>query len=354
MQPIIASIRKSWSDPVLAALVIAAAVIAATVAFVPNYRTTSTFRTTNLLVDNVSTLSGQVATPGTITPPDFTGATVDNYNPTGLATAYVIEQACTGSGDTFITGLQAQPTGTIIIFKNTGYFNLNFVNHNGGSLAANQFDLPSATTWLLEPGYLLVLRYTGTQWETLGGFVNSFYSISVNSLLNVSQLRYQQPQAYSTTGTSTDILLNSSTTVFQYIGAGDATITGFAGSAGGRLLIVRNESGHNLTLPNLAPPGSSVNQLNNGGVDIVLIGGSSNAVYIWDTINTNWGLISYMTASNKGTITLAGGTGTATVQTGAVCTCTDTTAVSAVQCAVTTTTITATGTGTDVIAYLCR
>lgn len=238
-------------------------------------------------------MTSQVRAPGTITPPDFTGANVNNYNPAGLATAYVIEQACTGSGDTFISGLQAQPTGTIIVFKNTGYFNLNFLNHNSGSLAANQFDLPSATSWQLEPGYSLVLRYTGTQWEAIGGFVDSYYSMTVGTLLNVGQIRYQTPQAYTTTGTSTDVLLNSSTTVFQYIGAGDATITGFAGTAGGRLMIVRNESGHNLTLPNLAPPGSSINQLNNGGVDIVLTGSNSNAVYIWDTINTNWGLISY-------------------------------------------------------------
>lgn len=308
-----------------------------------------TFRTQNLIVD------GQVSLPGTITPPDFTGgATINNYNPTGLATAYVIEQACTGIGDSFISGLQAQPTGTIIVFRNTGYFNLNILNHNSGSLAANQFDLPSATTWQLEPGYSLTLRYTGTQWEVVQGFVDSFFSVTVNSLLNIGQTRFFQPQAYTTTGTSTDVLLNSSTTVFQYIGAGDATITGFAGNAGGRLLIVRNESGHNLTLPNLTGPGSSNNQLNNGGVDIVLVGSSSNAVYIWDTINTNWGLISYTTASNKGTVALAGGTATATVQSGAVCTCTDTTAVAAVQCSVTTTTLTLHGTGTDVIAYICR
>jgi len=308
----------------------------------------STFRTQNLLVDQ------QVELPGTITPAAFDGTPINDYNPTGLATAYVIEQACTGSADTFISGLQAQPTGTIIIFKNTGYFNLWFLNHNSASLAANQFDLPSATTWQLEPGYMLALRYSGTQWETIGGFVNSYFSMTVNSLLNAGQVRYFTPQAYSTTGTSTDVLLNSSTTVFQYIGAGDATITGFAGSAGGRLMIVRNESGHNLTLPNLAPPGSSINQLNNGGVDIVLVGPSSNAVYIWDTINTNWGLISYMTASNKGTVALAGGTATVTVQSGAVCTCTDTTAVAAVQCAISSTTLTLTGTGTDTIAYLCR
>lgn len=298
--------------------------------------------------------TSQVRAPGTITPPDFSGTLVNNYNPTGLATAYVIEQACTGSGDSFISGLAAQPTGTIIVFKNTGYYGLNFLNHNSGSLPANQFDLPSATSWQLDPGYMLVLRYAGADWEVIGGFVDSFFSVTVNSLLNVGQLRYFEPQAYTTTGTSTDVLLNSSTTVFQYTGAGDATITGFAGTAGGRLMIIRNESGHNLTLPNLAPPGSSINQLNNGGVDIVLIGSSSNAVYIWDTVNTNWGLISYQTAANKGTIALSGGTATATVQTGAACTCTDTTAVAAVQCSISSTTLTLTGTGTDVIAYLCR
>lgn len=343
--------QRASRGPLFSNVIVAFALIALFVTSIRQtggFETLSTFRVQSLLVDQ------QVELPGTITPPDFSGATVHDYNPAGLATAYVIEQACTGSGDTFISGLEAQPTGTIIVFKNTGYFNLWFLNHNSGSLPANQFDLPSATTWQLEPGYMLALRYSGTQWETIGGFVNSYFSMTVNSLLNIGQTRFFTPQAYSTTGTSTDVLLNSSTTVFQYIGTGDATITGFAGAAGGRLMIVRNESGHNLTLPNLTGPGGSINQLNNGGVDIVLVGASSNAVYIWDTINTNWGLISYMTASNKGTIALSGGTATATVQAGAVCTCTDMTAVAAVQCAISSTTLTLTGTGTDTIAYLCR
>lgn len=58
-------------------------------------------------------------------------------------------------------------------------------------------------------------------------------------------------------------------------------------------------------------------------------------------------------AANKGTKTLAAGTGTQTVLTGSQCVCTDTTANASVKCVVSGTTLTFTGTGTDVIAYLC-
>jgi len=57
--------------------------------------------------------------------------------------------------------------------------------------------------------------------------------------------------------------------------------------------------------------------------------------------------------ANKGTKTLAAGTGTQTVLTGSQCVCTDTTANASVKCVVSGTTLTFTGTGTDVIAYLC-
>lgn len=58
-------------------------------------------------------------------------------------------------------------------------------------------------------------------------------------------------------------------------------------------------------------------------------------------------------AANRGSITLAAGTGTATVLSGTKCVCTDSTANASVKCVVAATTLTATGTGTDVITYLC-
>jgi hypothetical protein len=59
-------------------------------------------------------------------------------------------------------------------------------------------------------------------------------------------------------------------------------------------------------------------------------------------------------ALNKGTVTLAAGTGTATVTSGSTCVVSETTdATKTVKGAVSSTTLTITGTGSDVIAYIC-
>ena len=72
-----------------------------------------------------------------ITPPAFTGATYNDYAPTDLSTAYMIDQACTGSVDSYITGLAAQATGTIIVFRNTGMTDQEYIKFgaNFGELA---------------------------------------------------------------------------------------------------------------------------------------------------------------------------------------------------------------------------
>lgn len=60
-------------------------------------------------------------------------------------------------------------------------------------------------------------------------------------------------QTFTTTGTSNDVPLSTTTTVFKYTGASAATITGFSGAAGvqpvtGRTVIVQNASSTTVTL----------------------------------------------------------------------------------------------------------
>ena len=92
--------------------------------------------------------------------------------------------------------------------------------------------------------------------------------------------------------------------------------------------------------------------------DVQSIGGGSNlnvdnSGVVTAVAKFRIGTGTAITAIDKGTITLSGGTGTATVADAAICVCTDTTANVSVKCAVSGTTLTATGTTSDVIAYIC-
>lgn len=130
-------------------------------------------------------ISEQFALSSSISPPAFTGSTVNDYNPTGLATTYVIDQAVTSP--TVITGIEAQPSGTQIDFRNTtsSTSNLTFDNATG-SLAANQFVLPGAVNWILQPGNSLLFRYNGSNWRLIAAVTNDVPVFTVDGLLTTN------------------------------------------------------------------------------------------------------------------------------------------------------------------------
>lgn len=284
-------------------------------------------------------------------------ASQNDWNPTGLATASEID--ATPSAAWNLTGLTAQPTGTVILLRNTSASNtLAMSNMHASSTAANRFDL-GGFTLTLQPYQIVTLRYSGTNWIPLGtsGPFLQIPSLIIDQGLTTSVITFGTT-TYSTTGTSNDV---NSSVVFQYTGVADATVTGFLGGSAGRVRIIQNLSSSNLTMAN--ETGSAANRQikNPGSVDIVL-GPRAGAVYVFET--SYWHLVAYTgttnsiptrftSTKNSGTITLAAGTGTATVSSGMTCVCSDTTATNAVKCAVATTTLTATGTGTDVVSYLC-
>ena len=110
---------------------------------------------------------GQLSISGSIAPASFTGTRVDDYNPTGLATTYVIDQVVTSA--TTITGLTAQVSGTQIDFRNssTSTGNLTFSTGDANSLAANRFAMPGAVNWIVPPGSSVLFRYTGNDWRVI-------------------------------------------------------------------------------------------------------------------------------------------------------------------------------------------
>lgn len=327
-------------------------------------------QTTTGTSSGVWTNGGNTNTAQTVRTGVITAAMSSSQNdwaPTGLATASQIN--VTLAANATWGGLVAQPNGTEILIRNTSAsFTISMSVLSTGSLEANRFDILS--TFILQPYATILLRYNGSQWVGIawgGGGYGGVNNWTVGSVFNVGEIRGAVID-YTTTGTSHD-LPSSNTLIWQYSGAGTATITGFLSPAAGRFLFVQNKSAFDLTLANETGSLAGRQLRNPGAVDIVLSGTpttssgySSNALYVYD--GGTWNLmaysslkvaapIQYTSTKTKGTITLAAGTGTATTVAGSVCTCTDTTATLPVQCAVSGTTLTATGTTTDVIAYIC-
>ena len=96
---------------------------------------------------------------GTLSPTALSGD-VNNYNPTGLATATTL-RIDGGAADRNITGLTAGVDGQIIDLINIGATNnLTLNNQNASSSAANRFLLPADV--ILPINTALLLRYDGT------------------------------------------------------------------------------------------------------------------------------------------------------------------------------------------------
>lgn len=94
-----------------------------------------------------------------ISPGQISG-TVDNWNPTGLSTANVIRMS--GASGTDLTGLVAQPAGTMILALNVGSFAITLHHQNAGSSAANRFISPTAANLTWNTGVMYFFHYDAT------------------------------------------------------------------------------------------------------------------------------------------------------------------------------------------------
>ena len=124
-------------------------------------------------------LPGQVTLGGIITPPSL-AANQNDYNPAGLAGASVLRQDI--STAVTITGLAAQPAGTLLCFQNVSvaFEPITISNESGLSVVANRFNLPGGAAWYIPFRGAITFIYDGTlsRWMifSIGG--NAFPSIN--------------------------------------------------------------------------------------------------------------------------------------------------------------------------------
>jgi hypothetical protein len=115
---------------------------------------------TGMTIETVgaATFPNAVRRTNVIAPAQLTSNT-DNYNPTGLATATTLKINANGAIN--LTGIVAQPAGTILTVRNTAA-NIITLKHEVTSTAANRFNFPSGNDIALNIHSVVELIYDGT------------------------------------------------------------------------------------------------------------------------------------------------------------------------------------------------
>lgn len=118
--------------------------------------------------------TGEVLPSAIISP--TIAADQNNYNPSGLSTAFAMRLTATGASRT-VTGLKA-PTQTgavngifpirLFLLINVGGQDVVLPHVSGSSAAANQFVNPFGATVTVRPGGSLWLMYDQSAWRTMG------------------------------------------------------------------------------------------------------------------------------------------------------------------------------------------
>ncbi len=103
-----------------------------------------------------------------ITPPALTADT-HNWNPSGLATNDLIRMSAT-AGNVELTGLMAQPDGTVRRLINIGPDDIKLKKYSGSSSSSNQFAFESDINVKKDMGAIAFYDGTSTKWRSWGEF----------------------------------------------------------------------------------------------------------------------------------------------------------------------------------------
>lgn len=109
------------------------------------------------IVAGNATFTGTFALTGVIAPSAL-GASVNDWNPTGLDSASIIRASASAAVN--ITGIAGGSAGRQLTVENIGAINITLTNQDAASSAANRFALPRPL--VLRPNQAVTLTYDGT------------------------------------------------------------------------------------------------------------------------------------------------------------------------------------------------
>lgn len=279
----------------------------------------NTFRVDTLAVDNNATIGGATFGTGAISPAPIAGpTTINNYAPTGFATAQLVLQNVTGGGTSPVvfSGLAGGAAGRFVYLVNTSTDSTTFqlAPQNAGSSAANRFTttLSAGTNVQVSPGGAALLWYdiAISNWRIVA--VVSNYTISqvagnwsINGLLTSAAANLGGTNSFTSSitppaisGTLNDYTptnVGTSSTIHQDVSAA-ATITGLSsaiasGSTGGRVLFLENIAttpGDTITLTNEGAGSTAVNRFTLPNAQSVVIQPGGGVLLRYRSASSRW------------------------------------------------------------------
>jgi hypothetical protein len=246
---------------------------------------------------DASTASASFAFTGDITPSQIT-SNQNDYNPTSLSSASTLRLNSDAARD--ITGLAGGADGRLLILHNIGSQNIVLKDENASSSAANRFALNADVTLQADQAALLQYDSTSSRWRLIAGPAaasgggadasTASASFAFTGDITPSQITSNQNDYNPTSLSSASTLrLNS-----------DAArdITGLAGGADGRLLILHNIGSQNIVLKDENASSSAANRfaLN---ADVTLQADQA-ALLQYDSTSSRWRLIAGPAAASGG------------------------------------------------------
>jgi hypothetical protein len=241
--------------------------------------------------------AGPVRFSGDISPAQLT-ANQNDYNPTGLSTAAVLRLSTDASRT--ITGLAGGADGRLLLVMNVGAQDLVLADESASSTAANRFALDGDLTLGADTGATLYYDGTSSRWRLLsvgkavaaGGGAHTHTG---DALVPESVEITGGPLAYR--GDVTPAQLTADQNDYNPTGLADAvvlrldtnaqrTITGLAGGADGRVLVLVNVGAQNLILADESASSTAANRF---ALDAALTVWPDTAVHLlYDATVSRW------------------------------------------------------------------
>jgi hypothetical protein len=132
------------------------------------------------------------------------------------------------------------------------------------------------------------------------GFVQALYDFGI-----------QKGAANSSTGTLNDVS-TSTKSFFSFTGAAATTVTGFANGADGKVLVLLNKTGFQLTINNNDSSSSAANRILTGTGAAITVENNASLILIYDAATSLWNVVGGTGGGSSGlpvySINLAGGT----------------------------------------------